>query len=164
MPNFSSIWPFKEKLQRGGGGRFPSAIPICKKPGLYRVKVRMSHGVTCYSKIFLPWQQKHTVVALLSEGIKTSNLAELSTEATAINDVTCNYGSLVSMATEIYLHRFAVYGIQTLYLEHMSPATTTISGSSCCHGSLVAMATEKYFYNSVIWRSMNFMLGKHKAF
>ena len=45
---------------------------------------------------------------------------ELSTEATEINDVTCNYGNLVSMATEIYLHWFAVDSIQTLYLEHMS--------------------------------------------
>ena len=53
------------------------------------LKVRMSHGVTSYCEILLPWQQKHTVVALLSEG-KTSNLAELPTEATAINDVTCN--------------------------------------------------------------------------
>ena len=43
---------------------------------------------------------------------------ELSIEATEINDVTCNYGNLVSMATEIYLHRFAVDSIQTLYLEH----------------------------------------------
>ena len=49
------------------------------------------------------------------------NLVELSTEAREINDVTCNYGNLVSMATEIYLHRFAVDTIQTLYLEHMSP-------------------------------------------
>ena len=46
---------------------------------------------------------------------------ELSTEATEIKDVTCNYGNLVSMPTEIYLHRFAVDGIQTLYLERMSP-------------------------------------------
>ena len=75
---------------------------------------------------------------------------ELSTEATAINGVTCNYGNLVSMETEIYLHRFAVDGIQTLYLEHMSPGVTSISGSTCCHGNLVAMAAEKYFYNSSI--------------
>ena len=53
---------------------------------------------------------------------------ELSTETTAINDVTCNYGNLVSMATEIYLRKSAVDGIQTLYLEHMSPGATTISG------------------------------------
>ena len=75
---------------------------------------------------------------------------ELSTEVTAINGVACNYGNLVSMATEIYLHRFAVDGIQTLYLEHMPPGTTTISCSTCCHGNLVAMVTEKYFYNSSI--------------
>ena len=68
---------------------------------------------------------------------------ELSTEA---NDETCNYGNLVSMATEIYLHRFAVNGIQTLYLDHMSPRIATISGSR----NLVAMATDKYFYNSGI--------------
>ena len=46
---------------------------------------------------------------------------ELSTEVREINYVTCNHGNLVSMATEIYLHRFAVDGIQNLYLEHMSP-------------------------------------------
>ena len=75
---------------------------------------------------------------------------ELSTEATAINDVTCNYEDVVSMATEIYLQRFAVDGIQILFLEHISPRATSISGSTCCHGNLVAMATEKYFYNSSI--------------
>ena len=52
--------------------------------------------------------------------IKTSNLVALSTEATEIN-VTCNYGNFVSMATEIYIHRFAVDSIQTLYFEHMFP-------------------------------------------
>ena len=46
---------------------------------------------------------------------------ELSTEAREISDVTCNYENLVSMATEIYRHRFAVDSIQTLYLEHMFP-------------------------------------------
>ena len=67
---------------------------------------------------------------------------ELSTKATEINAVTCNYGNLVS----IYLHRFAVDNIQTLYLEHMSPGATTISGSTCCLRKLVAMATENYFH------------------
>ena len=75
---------------------------------------------------------------------------ELSTEAIEINDVTCNYGNLVSMATEKHIHRFAVDSIQTLYLEHMSPEATTISGSTCCFGNLVAMATEDYFYYSGI--------------
>ena len=128
------------------------------------LKVRMSRGVMSYCEILLPCQQKHTVVALLFEGIQTSNLLELSTEATAINNVTCNYGNLVSMATEIYLHRFAINGIQTLYLEHMSPGVTTISGSTCCNGNLVAIATKKYFYNFFISRSMNFMLGRRTAF
>ena len=50
----------------------------------------------------------------------TSNLVELSTEATEINGVTCNYGNLVSMATELYLHWFAIDSIQAFYLEHMS--------------------------------------------
>ena len=54
------------------------------------------------------------------------------------------------MATEVYLHRFAVDGIQTLILEQMSPGATSVSGSTCCHGNLVAMATEKYFYNPSI--------------
>ena len=94
--------------------------------------------------------QKHTVVALLFKGIYTSNLVELFTEVTAINDVTCNCGKLVSMATKIYLHRFAVDGIQTLYLEHVSRGAATKSGSICCHGDLVVIATEKYFYNSGI--------------
>ena len=75
---------------------------------------------------------------------------ELSTEATAINDVTCNYGNLVSMATEIYLHRFALDGIQTQYLDRMSPGAISVSGSTCCHRNLAATATEKYFYNSSI--------------
>ena len=77
---------------------------------------------------------------------------ELSIEAAEINDVTCDYGNLVSMAMEIYLHGFAVDSIQTrrpliqtLYLEHMSPETTTISGITCCFANLVAMATENYF-------------------
>ena len=46
---------------------------------------------------------------------------ELSTEATAINNVAWNYGNLVSTATEICLHKFAFNSIQTLYLEHMFP-------------------------------------------
>ena len=83
--------------------------------------------------------RNHTVVALLSEDIQTSNLVELSTETTEINDVTWNYENLGSVATEIYLPRFAVDSIQTLYLEHMSPGAITISGSTscklCCHGN-----------------------------
>ena len=35
MPNFRSIGPFKQKLQRGADSAL--AIPICKKPGLFRV-------------------------------------------------------------------------------------------------------------------------------
>ena len=70
--------------------------------------------------------------------------------ATTINDVTGNYGNLVSMAMEICLHRFAVDGIKTLYLEHISPGAKTISDSSCCHGNLVAMAIDKHFYTSGI--------------
>ena len=45
---------------------------------------------------------------------------ELSTEAIEINDVSCIFGNLVSMATEIDLHRFAIVSIENLYLEHMS--------------------------------------------
>ena len=66
---------------------------------------------------------------------------EFSTEATEINDVNCNHGSLVSMATEIYFHWFAIDSIQTFYLEHMSPGETAISGSTCCLRNLVVMAT-----------------------
>ena len=73
-------------------------------------------------------------------------MVELSIEATEINDVTFNYGNLVSMATEICLHWFAVDSIQTLYLERMSPGETTISGRTCCLRNLVAMATQNYFY------------------
>ena len=75
---------------------------------------------------------------------------DLSNEATLINDVTCNYGKLVSMTTEIYLHRSAVDSIQTFYLEHKSPGATTISGNTCCLRNLVAIATETYFYYSGI--------------
>ena len=82
---------------------------------------------------------------------------ELSTKATEINGVTCNYGNLVS----IYLHRFAA---QTLYLEHMSPGATTISGSTRYLRNLVAMATENYFHYFGIGRIMNFMLGRHTTF
>ena len=62
-------------------------------------------------------------------------LAELSTESTAIN-VTCNYENLVSMETEIYVHRFAV--------DACKPYIWNI------YRNLVALATEKYFYNSGI--------------
>ena len=51
----------------------------------------------------------------------TCNYENLVSMATEINDVTCNYENLVSMATEIYLHRFAVDSIQTLYFEQMPP-------------------------------------------
>ena len=37
MPNFTSIGPFKQKLQRGAESPPPLAIPICKKPCLFRV-------------------------------------------------------------------------------------------------------------------------------
>ena len=60
------------------------------------------------------------------------------------------YIYIISLATGIYLNRFAVDVIQTLYLEHMSPGATTISGSTCCIGHLVAMATENYLYYSGI--------------
>ena len=81
-----------------------------------------------------------------SIGVQTSNLVELSTEATEINDVSCNCGNLVSMTTEIYLHRFAVDSIQTIYLGRISPGVKAISGSTCCLKNLVAMATENCFY------------------
>ena len=32
-------------------------------------KLKMSHGVTKYCEILQPWQQQHTIVALLSEGV-----------------------------------------------------------------------------------------------
>ena len=84
---------------------------------------------------------------------------ELSTKATEINGVTCNYGNCVS----ICLHRFAVNSIQTLYLENMLPGGT-ISGSTCCLRKLVAMETENYFHYFDIWRIINFILGRHTAF
>ena len=69
---------------------------------------RMSHDVTSSCEVLLPWQQNNIIVSLLSEAIQTSNLVELSSEAIAINDVTCNYWNLVSMAIEIYLQTFAI--------------------------------------------------------
>ena len=75
---------------------------------------------------------------------------KLSTDATEINYVTCNYGNFVPMATEIYLYRLAVDSTQALYLEHISPGETTISGGTCCLQNLAAMAAENYFYYSGI--------------
>ena len=65
-------------------------------------------------------------------------------------DVTYNYGNTVSMATEVYLYRFAFDSIETSYLDQISSRATAISESTCCHGNSVAIATEKYFYNSGI--------------
>ena len=75
---------------------------------------------------------------------------ELSTAATEINYLTCNYGNIVSMATEIHLRRFAVANTQILYLEPVSPGETTVPGSTCCHRNLVTMATENYLCYSGI--------------
>ena len=46
--------------------------------------------------------------------------AGVATETTTINDVTCNYGNLVSMTTKIYLHSFAVDGIRP-YIWNICP-------------------------------------------
>ena len=43
MPNFGSIGPFEQKLR--GGGRICPAIPICKKPDLFRVNSRLFSGI-----------------------------------------------------------------------------------------------------------------------
>ena len=81
-------------------------------------------------------------------------MVELSTKATEINAVTCNYGNLVS----IYLHRFAVDSIETLYLEHMSPGATKYLVALAVLEKLVAMATENYFHYFGV------LLGRHTAF
>ena len=38
IPNFRSIGQSEQKLQRGAESAPPLSIPICKKPGLFRVK------------------------------------------------------------------------------------------------------------------------------
>ena len=38
MPSFKSVGPSKPKLQSGGSRIPPLAIPICTKPGRFRVK------------------------------------------------------------------------------------------------------------------------------
>ena len=46
MLNFRSIGPFKQKLQRGGDRICPPpAIPICKKPGLFRVNLLFQYKI-----------------------------------------------------------------------------------------------------------------------
>ena len=48
MLNFRSIGPFNQKLQKGGGGGRicpPPAIPICKKPGLFRVNLFFQYKI-----------------------------------------------------------------------------------------------------------------------
>ena len=46
MPNFRSIGPFKQKLQRGGRICPLPTIPICKKPGLFRVNCFLQYDTS----------------------------------------------------------------------------------------------------------------------
>ena len=55
---------------------------------------------------------------------------KLSTEVAEINNVTCNYENFVSMATAIYLRRFAGDSIQTLKTGTYVPWAITISDST----------------------------------
>ena len=48
----------------------------------------------------LPWQQKHVLVTLLFEGIRTFSLVHIHFEATAIPDISVANGYNVTMATE----------------------------------------------------------------
>ena len=47
----------------------------------------------------LLWQQRHVLIILLFEDIKTSSLVHRLHEATETHGVTCCYGNLVTMAT-----------------------------------------------------------------
>ena len=62
MPNLRSIGPFKQKVQRGGGRTCPPpAIPICKQPGLFRVKKKTEE------KEVTNMMEEDKEVAMLSE-------------------------------------------------------------------------------------------------
>ena len=48
--------------------------------------------------LLIPWQQKHALITLLFEGIRTIYLLRTFLEATAISGINCFYGYLVTMA------------------------------------------------------------------
>ena len=57
--------------------------------------------------ILLPWQQKHALITLLFEGIRTSYLLHTVLEAKAISGITCCYGYLVTMVTKAGAYNIA---------------------------------------------------------
>ena len=61
--------------------------------------------------ILLPWQQRHTCLFLLFEGLQISYLVYTSLGATAIHCSICCCGNVVAMATEAYLQTVAFEGI-----------------------------------------------------
>ena len=107
--------------------------------------------------ILLPWQQKHALITLLFEGIKTSYLLHRFLEATAISSISCFYGYLVTMTTKQVLITLLFEGIRISYLVHTFLEATTVSGITCCYGYFVILATETCAYNIVVWRYTNFI-------
>ena len=57
--------------------------------------------------ILLPWQQKHALMTLLFEGIRTSYLLHKFLEATAISGIHCCYGYLDTVATKVGVYNIA---------------------------------------------------------
>ena len=99
--------------------------------------------------ILLPWQQKHALITLLFEGIRTSYLLHIFLEATAISGISCFYGYLVTMATKASAYSIAFHNIFS-YLVHTFLEATTVSGITYCYEYFVILATEAGAYNIVV--------------
>ena len=74
MPNFRSIGPFKQKLQRLVRISLsppppppPPAIPICKKPGLFRVNYALLEEILSEIKIVQVFQKYFDIVNLCAK-------------------------------------------------------------------------------------------------
>ena len=85
--------------------------------------------------ILLPWQQKHPLITLLFEGIRTSYLLDTFLEATAISGISCCCGYLVTMTTRAGAYNIVFEGIRTSYLVHTFLEATAISGIDCYLGN-----------------------------
>ena len=57
----------------------------------------------------LPWQQKHALITLLFEGIRTSYLVHIFLAETAISGIICCFGYLVTMATEVGNYNIRIF-------------------------------------------------------
>ena len=78
MPNFRSIGPSKQKLQRGAESALPPAIPICKKPGLFRIKSLVaSKSVYVATMMSVPQKFCDTLKSLHKEFIWNGKKAKI---------------------------------------------------------------------------------------